>query len=348
MVSRGFSLIELLVVVAVVALLVGIVTPALSSARRAGIAAVCASNLRQAGVATGAYARDADGRFWSLSWRRREAVSRHRDLNFADSTRTAAGAQVIDLIRAHDFADMPALHRRAGFLWLPTVRFGHLTLRAYTGGSLLVGVFVCPADRERLAPASDPRAWRAGAIETRGAQDVHWHEPYASTYTPVPASYDPNQTLRARSPRSDGLSAAAMRLRNTSMDGYLWGEDQIETRRRGAKLGGVRHHETAHPAQKVLLFDEADRHHAREDRHYALPGARQPLLFVDGSVRTLAVDDANPGWRPERPSDPDGARFPVAGAEGLHATRFRWTRGGMAGIDFGGRELNTGQRDAAR
>lgn len=55
---RGFSLIELLVVVAIIAILVGLVLPALSSARKSGKSAVCASNLRSVGQALEAYSGD--------------------------------------------------------------------------------------------------------------------------------------------------------------------------------------------------------------------------------------------------------------------------------------------------
>ncbi len=52
---RAFTLVELLVVVAVIALLIGLLLPALSAARKSARSAACLSNLRQLGVAHGAY-----------------------------------------------------------------------------------------------------------------------------------------------------------------------------------------------------------------------------------------------------------------------------------------------------
>ncbi|MFN7021332.1 MAG: type II secretion system protein [Phycisphaerales bacterium] len=58
---RGFTLIEVLVVVAVFAVLVGLLLPALAGTREAGRAAVCLSNLRQAFVACRVYADEHRG-----------------------------------------------------------------------------------------------------------------------------------------------------------------------------------------------------------------------------------------------------------------------------------------------
>lgn len=59
---RAFTLIEVLVVIGVIAILIGIVTPVLRSAREAGRAGVCLANLRSAATICWMHANDHDGR----------------------------------------------------------------------------------------------------------------------------------------------------------------------------------------------------------------------------------------------------------------------------------------------
>lgn len=62
--KRAFTLIEVLVVTAVIALLAGLLLPALAQARNQGRRAVCLANLRQLAIATAGYLDDHRGYFW--------------------------------------------------------------------------------------------------------------------------------------------------------------------------------------------------------------------------------------------------------------------------------------------
>lgn len=61
--ESAFTLIEMLISIAIVALLIGLLIPALSHARESGRASVCASNLRQLHLANDLYAQDHADRF---------------------------------------------------------------------------------------------------------------------------------------------------------------------------------------------------------------------------------------------------------------------------------------------
>jgi len=59
----GFTLIEMLTVISIIAVLAAIIFPVMGRARAKGRQTVCASNLKQIGVAIGLYAQDNDNRF---------------------------------------------------------------------------------------------------------------------------------------------------------------------------------------------------------------------------------------------------------------------------------------------
>ena len=77
--KRGFSLVELIVVIAIIGLLIGLTIPAVQAAREAARRAQCANNLKQLGLAVLNY-HDTLGSFPTGCWGS-ESTSKSRSSN---------------------------------------------------------------------------------------------------------------------------------------------------------------------------------------------------------------------------------------------------------------------------
>lgn len=123
---RGFTLVELLVVVAIVGLLVALLLPAVQAARESARRAQCQNNLRQIGLALHQH-HDARGHFPRGGWPKWAAA-------------LSWGAELLPHL------EQPALYDRLD----PAVPYTDANNEA--AGATLVATYVCPSDPDGALP----------------------------------------------------------------------------------------------------------------------------------------------------------------------------------------------------
>ena len=77
---KAFTLIELLMVIAIISLLASILLPSLNRAKDLARRVVCASNMKSCGLATRLYANDFGGKILMYTWDGKEEVVWHEAL----------------------------------------------------------------------------------------------------------------------------------------------------------------------------------------------------------------------------------------------------------------------------
>jgi prepilin-type N-terminal cleavage/methylation domain-containing protein len=347
--GRAFTLVELLVVLAIIALLIALLLPGLSQAKRTGKLAIAHANLKQLGVATGSYAVDYQGAIFSFSWRGGETYLMADDSGQLVPTEMptedvlAAARQAVDIMRRRadriGDAAMPVIP-----VWIPHVLYSHLVIEDYLAARLPERMVVDPADAPRLNWQIDPLEkfdqgyWLPLQPEPTPL-NKRW--PYSSSYQPVPATYDFYQS----DPRDDP-EINQKRIYQTSVCScYV-----IPS---GAMFKTMTLDDVVYASSKVHMNDDHDWYFGAKKPHFGLEQARLPLLFFDGSVSVHRSADSNPGWNPKNPKlpcqiywySPKAWEPPTTNGEDMELVKgmYRWTRGGLKGVDFGGLPLDTGQ-----
>jgi prepilin-type N-terminal cleavage/methylation domain-containing protein len=354
--AKGFTLIELLIVIAIIALLIAILLPALGEARRSARLTLCGANLQQFGVATQSYAADFEDRVWAFTWNKgtlgvtgliqRPGIQMHNwddpntnDLkgNTTDNLVWAA-RQAIWIIRHRGDRTMGEMPVPAA--WISHILYTHLVINDYLAQRLPEPMVVCPEERPRLMWQKDPRGIATMVPNPGGSYIERW--PYSSSYIPTAGAWD-----RSR------VGARAQQ----AASGHRWYTTQLGWQ--FSTFGGVKLGDVASPAQKVHLYSVNQLHFGRRKPFFGRRDCRQPLLFFDGSVSVRSTFDANLGWsNPNTPTQPflnpnapwllyapsttpptNWEPHPIVGTSEYGFGHYRWTRGGIRGIDFGGREI---------
>jgi type II secretory pathway pseudopilin PulG len=335
---RGFALIELAAVLALVAALICVLLVAGERARRTAMIGEDLSNLRQIGRLTTNYANDFNDRFSGFSWKAGQSLSLFPDLNNATSDVQATADQAIDIIRRlanRTPSSMPKITS-----WIPQVLYSHLVLMDYAKiRPAILGspesasrLFVGNGDKNRLLWISDVDGFEQNKFLPNQPDATiiggkRW--PYSSSYRLpfhfVSTSSGPNAITSAGT----------------------WNTYSVPP---GATFDAKKLADVAFPSQKVLFHESHGRHHGQRQPYFSVTNgeARVPLLTVDGAADIRATKDGNKGWNPTLPTSLNFIQYtyqpnawdPPAlnGADPCFGS-YTYTRSAEKGRDFGGPEV---------
>jgi type II secretory pathway pseudopilin PulG len=324
------------VVIAIIALLISLLLPALGKWRQGGRLLLSQVNLKQLSVANATYGTQHQDKIASYSWTAGQPISGEvvgNDIRSAALTAnndlTMAALQAVNIIRRRfgedTFPQQPN--------WIPHVTFSPLVLLDFIDSPLPTRITISPNDRYRLQWHDVP-AFRANLFlpyQPDASDEGNWRWSFSGSYQTVPSSYSPD----FGTPGSETVS------QSPAAHYFYFGPGDPNV------MGKRKWVDVRYPSQKVYMFDNEARYRlgANRDYHFTYPTAKQPLQMFDGSNNVVQSNRTTLGsipnnspraqWGPqminyearawEAPDDgfPDTQRW----------ARFAWTYGGLRGID---------------
>lgn len=310
---RAFTLIELLIAVAIIAVLIGILLPAVGGVRKQAKLTICLANERTYATAMGSYAAEKKDRLAAMDWRSGDAYP--SDLpgwgplagKYFPEDLVAASYQVVSIIRhktnlGSDFAPVPEN-------WIPFILYTHIPLNDYIGGVLPSPVAACTEDAWRIAVQrkwSNPRDAGLPYPENGGdGSSTNWRWPFSTSYNIHQAHWGPSRARYQYNARTTvpGYFLTAIWYPTDTGGGVYYSKEGVADEHMPGQFGYNKLTDVRFPSSKTIMSDEWGRHFGRRPLHFSAPESRQPLAFYDGSVRVFTTGETNPGWNPVNRSE---------------------------------------------
>jgi prepilin-type N-terminal cleavage/methylation domain-containing protein/prepilin-type processing-associated H-X9-DG protein len=176
--SPGFTLVELLIVIAIIGVLISLLLPAVQSAREAARCSQCANNLKQLGLAMHTY------------------TSQYNMLPFVTNNNFSPLATMLPYIEQSGISDL--------FDFTTAMTSGN-TDSLYRAAATPVAVFLCPSDPEPAVHVVSSIPYAGSNYAMNGSSGLG-----SGTST---ANFDPFSAASTSSPGTDGLCFKCAKLR---------------------------------------------------------------------------------------------------------------------------------------